>query len=196
MACSGEEDVMLPNWFVGLKIPAGDWHGERVMDPPEGFRRFTGDDLHLTVAFLGAVGEDAAYAAWTQRRGWRKGALLVELGEVVPMGNPGRYSALSLILGKGRGEVTALMDFHRAGMFAAAGARPDTRPPLPHVTVARPRQRASREERRRGIAWADSQDCRGVELTIAEIALYTWSEDRTRSLFRVVASGLVSDPGS
>ena len=193
MACSAQGARMQPNWFVGLKVPVGPWHEARVTSPPEGYRRFVGEDLHLTVAFLGPVDEAAALAAWALHGAWREGAIPASFGALVAMGNPRRHSALSALLDRGWDEACALIEALRAPMLEAAGSRPDDRLPKPHVTFARPRQRATREERQAGIEWAAGIALQDVECVFEELCLYTWSHDRQRSLFRVAASARLAD---
>ena len=55
------------------------------------------------------------------------------------------------------------------------------------VTLARPKRNATSEERREALAWATSIDLRGNSVHLAEIALYTWSEARELTLFRIAA---------
>lgn len=176
---------MRPNWFVALPVDPGDWFPARVPDPPPGVRRFAPADLHLTVAFLGPVDEAAARAAWALAR-WEEPPIPVSLGAVVPMGPRRRPSALSAVLVEGREIVERLIGTLRGGMFTAAGARPDDRPPLAHLTLARPRRDATDAERARAVAWARQVDLRGTRLTLDALALYTWDEARRDRLFRVV----------
>src|SRR6185436_3652410 len=68
----------MANWFIGLPIPAGAWL-EALPAVPEGCRLFDAGDLHLTVAFLGHVSEDAARAAWAAVQ-WLGAPLEVTLG--------------------------------------------------------------------------------------------------------------------
>src|SRR5687767_8051311 len=131
----------MANWFIGLPVPPGSWFA-RVGEPPPGVRRFHEADLHLTVAFLGAVGEDAAGAAWDALR-WTLPAIDVALGAVVPMGNPRRPSAYSALLLRGRVEVEAEMGASRDACIAAAACRGEERPPRAHLTVARPGRSAT-----------------------------------------------------
>jgi 2'-5' RNA ligase len=175
------------NWFIGITVPAGDWFAA-VPDPPRNFRRFHADDLHLTVAFLGTVEQAAGRAAWEHAASFALPPLTATLGRVVPMGNPRRYSALSLELEQGRDELAAAIGACRDAMCSAAGATPDTRPPRPHVTLARPSRRATPDDRRAGLAWAGHVEVRGRAVHLAHIALYTWADDRTARLFRIVES--------
>ena len=178
---------MKPNWFVGLRVPSEAGVTAKVQAPPEGVRLFAEADLHMTVAFLGAAGEAAAQRAWGRRSLARASAISASLGAVVPMGPPRRFSALAAELQAGRDAAGRLIEALRAPMLEAAGARPDDRPPRPHVTVARLRRRAAPGERRDALAWASALDLEGLRVELTELVLYTWAEDRTRTLFRAEA---------
>lgn len=179
---------MRPNWFLALPAPAGAWFEERVAAtaPPE-VRVVHPDDLHLTVAFLGGVEEAAAMRAWERRELWRAGPCTVSLAEVVGMGPPRRFSALSALLAEGRAEVEAAIGGCREALLAAAGAPPDPRPPLAHLTVARLARGASAAARARASAWAASLDLRDVRLEAGELALYVRTSAPGAPRFRVVA---------
>ncbi len=171
------------NWFIALEVPTQGWWA-RVGEPPPGVKRFPAEDVHCTVAFLGPVGERAAEAAFALAPQWPTGAIEVTLGDVVPMGNLRRPSALSALVAGGREELAAAMSAVRAEMWRAAGARPDDRAPLPHVTTARPRRSARPDEIRAAIAWARRLDLGRPLVRLSRLALYARSEDRERRLFR------------
>ncbi len=177
---------MKPNWFVGLPVDQGRWFAPLVREPPYKVRVFHPLDIHITVAFLGAVGEERARLGWQQVAGQHRTALTVSLGAVAPMGNPRRPSALSVLLEHGQQEVAARIGEIRQPIWQAAEARPDDRPPKPHITIARPTRSASSAQRRRAIAWAESLAPAQVELTLDRIALYTWAQDRRERQFRIV----------
>lgn len=178
-----------PNWFFGFPID-----GSFVRDlpePPECIRRFHPDDVHMTLAFLGGCGEDAAARALAALDACLTGAppAIVDatLGEVVPMGGSRRdYSALSALFDRGHEEATALLANLRDPLSDAANSRRETRPPKPHATIARPRRRATSAERRAGLAWASALDLRAIPARLDRVALFTWSEDRRERLFRIV----------
>jgi RNA 2',3'-cyclic 3'-phosphodiesterase len=182
--------VPRPNWFLAFPID-----GRFVLELPPlpaTLRRFHPEDVHLTLAFLGGVGEagaERALAALDQGLARAPlAALEISLGEVVPMGGSRRhYSALSALLASGRAEATAALAALRDPLTEAAGGRRDTRPSKPHVTLARPMGRAGAEGRTDGLAWAASLDLGGVTARLDRIALYTWSESRRERLFRIVA---------
>jgi len=181
--------VPRPNWFFAFPID-----GAFVLElpaVPRLFRLFHPDDVHLTLAFLGGSGEAAAQRALDvldeRLLAEPFAALEVTLGEVVPMGSPRRYTALSALLGEGRGALTAcLSDLGGRLCEAGIGRRP-TRAAKPHVTLARPRHRASEADRADGIAWASALDLGSVRRRLDRIALYTWSDQRRERLFQVVA---------
>lgn len=179
---------MRPNWFLAFPID-----GRFVLDLPElprGFRRYHPEDVHLTLAFLGGCGADAAHRALealdTRLAELRPGPLDVALAEVVPMGSKRKYSALSALLAKGRAETEACIGALRGAPALAAKGREEKRAPKAHVTIARP-FRAKDSERQAGLTWAESLDLGSVHARLDRIALYTWSEPRRERLFAIVA---------
>jgi 2'-5' RNA ligase len=174
----------MSNWFLALPIPAECWFAQ-VPPPPSDLRALHPLDLHATIAFLGRVGEERARAAFAALDG-PLGPTEVSLGDVVAMGNPRRYSALSALLVDGREAIESAMSARRGAAFDAAGVPHEERPPKAHVTLARPARDATPRARPAGLAWAAGLDLRGVRLRLDRVALYGWSEDRSERLFRVV----------
>ena len=177
---------MRPNWFIALPVPGGEWF-EMLGPPPPSIRAFSASDLHLTIAFLGTVSESAAHAAWAAFA-WPLGDVDVTLGDVVPMGRPTRYSALSALLDEGREAVEAAMGASRDAAYLAAGVAPDLRPPKAHVTLGRPQRSATLSQREAALVWAQALRLRDVRVRLGAPALYTWAEDRSRALFRIVTT--------
>ncbi|MCC6525176.1 MAG: hypothetical protein IT373_21160 [Polyangiaceae bacterium] len=180
------------NWFVCLPVSPGAWFAPLLETLPRRvLRPFAPEDLHATVAFLGKVGEDAARDAWEAVRplaaGRYRAPLRGTLGVLRPMGNPRRFSALSATFEQGAELLGDLVGELRGPAYAAANARPDDRPPLAHVTIARPPRDAGERERRIALAWAEEQGPIGAEVELATLALYTWSENRAVRQFRSVA---------
>jgi len=157
-----------------------------ISNAPEALRRFHADDLHLTVAFLGACGEDGARAAWAAAEELPLPEFEATLGGLVPMGNRKKPSAIAVALEQGRGPVAEYMTRWRGELLAAAGARPDTRPAKPHITIGRPPRRAEPEERAAIVAWGKAYPKLDVRVRLDELALYTWSDDRTVRQFKAV----------
>ncbi|GAB4200809.1 MAG: hypothetical protein OHK0013_12200 [Sandaracinaceae bacterium] len=194
MTVAGAQDVQAgprANWFVGMPVEGS--FLARVPAPPRGFRVLHPDDLHLTVAFLGPCGEEAALRALAAldealaRDASLRAPIDASLGEVVPMGDPRRYSALSALLARGRAAAEARMAVLRDPLADAAGARREVRAPKAHVTIARPSRAASTAERRAGLSWAAALALEKVHVRLDRVALYTWSRDRGSRLFRIVA---------
>ena len=179
-----------PNWFFAFPID-----GAFVLELPalpSNFRRFHPEDVHLTLAFLGGCGTIAAeraLAALDQRlQSEPLRAMAVSLGEVVAMGGSRRtYSALSALLDRGRAEASASIAALRDLLTQTASGRTEKRPPKPHVSIARPRARASDADRDAGLAWAATLQLQNVQTRIDRVALYTWNETRHERLFQIVA---------
>ncbi len=177
------------NWFFALPVD-----GAFLLDlptPPENFRRFHPDDVHLTLCFLGPCGEAAAFAALgaldAHAIELERPPIAVRLGAVVPMGPRRAYSALSALLSEGRDTTEALMASLRDVLSDAAGAPREQRAPKAHVTIARPSRRATAGQRRAGLAWAEACDLSSVTCVLDRVCLYRWSEDRGVRMFRVAA---------
>ena len=177
---------MPANWFIALPVTPGPWF--EALQPPDGVRKFGASDLHVTVAFLGPVTEDRAQRAFEHARAFPLRPLDVSLGPVEGLGSQRRPSAFSALLIEGRAVVEAALAATREQMWNAADARPDTRPPLAHITLARPARKASIQEVRRALSWASALELGAPSVHLDQIALYTWSEDRQLALFRRVVS--------
>lgn len=177
---------MKANWFVAIPVPAGQWFAPLVRTVPERVRVFHPEDIHLTVAFLGSCGAELAGRAWEQVRHHEGPVFPVVLGNVAPMGNPRRPSALSVVIEHGHEAVAELIGTLRGPAFEAAKARPERRPPLPHITVARLARKANAHERAAAIAWARSRERLGEQVTLERLALYTWADDRRVRQFQIV----------
>jgi len=156
-------------------------------DPPPRVRLFAPSDLHVTLGFLGAVQENAAREAWSrvgQFDSFRRVA--GTFSGVEPLGNPRKPSALSAIVKDGKAPLSDMIAEARGPLLAVAGAPEDTRPPLPHMTLARIQRRASGPERRLALRWAGTLDLGNVAFRAESIALYTWASDRRERLFQIV----------
>lgn len=178
-----------PNWFLAFPV-AGAFVLELPPLPPQ-FRRFHPEDVHLTLAFFGGCAEEHALRALAVLDERLEQAPLssieVSLGEVVPMGGSRRsYTALSALLERGRIETTAAIATLRDELLEAATARREQRPPKPHVSIARPRGRATDAQREAALTWAAELDLGQVSTRLDRIALYTWHEARHERLFRIV----------
>ncbi len=102
-------------------------------------------------------------------------------------GSRRNYTALSALLDRGRAEATSCIAALRDILLEASTGRRESRPPKPHVSIARPRARATEAQREAALAWANSLDLRQIATRLERIALYTWHESRHERLFRIVA---------
>jgi len=178
--------VTKPNWFVAAPIPAADWLPDVLADLPASCRGFQPEDVHLTVAFLGAMDPDRREAVAAAMDRVAAAPLHIRLGALLALPSPKRPSAFSFSVTQGAEAATGLIGDWRESLWAAAGARADTRPPLAHITVARPIRKFGPRGQREGMDWM-----RGVAppdglLIIDRLALYTWAEDRRLRQFQIV----------
>jgi 2'-5' RNA ligase len=179
-----------PNWFFAFPLDGA--FLDALPPPPASVRCFHPEDLHLTLAFLGGCGEAAAARALAtldaELLRVPLAPLPVSLGEVQPFGGSRRdYTALSALLVEGGVEVARCLTELGGLLCETAVSRRPSRPAKPHVTLARPRRRATDADRASGLDWASSLDLSGVRQTLGRIALYTWAELRRERLFRIVA---------
>lgn len=182
------------NWFVGLPTSLEERVRTALASPPRGVRLFHPEDVHLTVAFLGAVDEAHARAAFVACLPFPLAPLVATLGTVKPLGNPRRPSAIAALVDEGNAALADALRARRDVALAAADLPPERRDALPHVTLARVGRKASAAEHREALAWARSLDVRGASARIDRIALFTWNEDRAAKLFRIVEERALEAP--
>ena len=161
-------------WFVALPI-IGELISHLSVLPPK-LRPMVASDLHITIAYFGALNEAAAQAGFAATQlAFPAGA--IAFGAIEPMADGERWSALAAQVPN---ETLALaLGTARATALQAAGALPDTRPPRPHVTVARFMRRAKAQDREAALAWAQACNLEGVLARVDSLALYV-SSDRSR----------------
>lgn len=186
MTIPPRESVNGPNWFIGLPVAAQELPAGLLGSIPPGLRRFHADDLHLTVAFLGAVRPDAARAAWRLAGDIEEGPLRADTGPLAAFGRPGRPSAYGLELGAGGEAVAAFIARWRDPLRAAAGVGAERRDVRPHVTLARPPRRGARTIRERADTWLAQAQPGPATLTLERIALYTRAPPGDERLFQRV----------
>jgi len=191
--------VSRPNWFLALPLPAEAapvWLAAAAAAPPQ-LRRFHPDDLHLTLAFLGPCEAEAALAAWGCLDGLGHPPIAVRAAGWRALGSPEAPSAYGLTLAEGHAELCGLLRGWGALALAAAGAPPERRPPLPHLTLLRPPRRQAADLRAPMAAWMATAPLPQPPVLLRHLALYTWAEDRCERLFRIVRNRtLVSPPGA
>ena len=178
---------MKPNWFVGLPVAAASWLASMTADLPESCRAFDARDVHMTVAFLGAVEPAGVSAVIDLLNAVEERAFFITLGRVLALPTPKRVSALSLEPLEGIARARLFIEGWRERFCRAAGCRPDPRPPLPHITVARPKRKAGHEGRQQALDWSSRVKAPTQRILLDHVALYTWADDRRLRQFRIVA---------
>ncbi len=180
---------MRPNWFIGFPINAGNWYETVITNVPAGIKSFVPVDLHITFAFLGPCGEEKAMLSWEKAVELPLATCDISLGEMAPFGNPEKPSAYAFTIATGKERLVAWMLAYRDVLLEIAGKNSEQyRDPIPHITVARPPRNASDNLRATGLAWVQHFPVKEVTLKLDELALYTWSDDRTLHQFKVVES--------
>ena len=150
-------------------------------------RVFSGADRHITLGFLGSVQESDARKAWARIEDFGSFRRVDgTFSAVQPLGHPRKPSALSALVDEGRHVLSEMIAEARGPLLIAGGAPEDSRPPLPHMTLARIQRRANAAERQEALRWAREIDLRGVTFSTSSVALYTWAEDRQERLFQIV----------
>ncbi len=176
----------MPNWFAALPVPAHAWLPRVLRELPSSCRGFDPDDVHMTVAFFGAMRESLVADVIETLDGVSDAPIPVRLGRLLALPKPRRPSAFSFSIAEGGEPAANLIGTWRDSLLAVARARPDHRPPLPHITVARPPRRASAEARSESLAWARNTEPPPDLLVLDRIALYTWADNRRIRQFKIV----------
>jgi RNA 2',3'-cyclic 3'-phosphodiesterase len=140
--------------FVAVAVPPAiaSTAFELLPDIPA-LRRVRPELMHVTLAFLGAVPDerldDAAAAVRDAAEGWRSFAVSLDrLGRFPLSGAP---TVTWLGIGRGATEIAALAEAVRRAL-AAHEVPFDAKPFRPHLTLARVRERAGRQEVRAIVA--------------------------------------------
>jgi|AntRauTorcE11898_2_1112593.scaffolds.fasta_scaffold00781_12 2'-5' RNA ligase len=178
---------MVANWFIALPFPAACLQADEWAQLPTGTRAFDPEDLHVTVAFLGAIGEQRALRAWERFRAGDELPVATTTGARATFGAPRRPSALGLDLDTGSrdGALTRFISEWRNTLRAAADLVREERPVRPHVTLGRPPRRTDDEWRHALTAWIDRSAAHDA-VSLDRIALYTRGDPDGRRRFREV----------
>ncbi len=147
---------MTPNWFVAWPVRGADaWLADLAKDAPGGLHFLAPADVHVTLAFLGR------YEPWLLKKmtSLLKGLPIKEIDvtpdRLVALPQPRRFSALAFSLAGGRFEVEDQITRWRDRLCREVGAPIESRPMLPHFTVARPDRRIGEADRDETLAWLE-----------------------------------------
>jgi 2'-5' RNA ligase len=184
------------NWFLALVVPPQPSWEALTADLPVGLRRFAPEDRHLTVAFLGACGAERAKAGWQALAPLRHPPIQATAGAWRALGPRHHPSAYGLTLAEGRDRAANLMAEWGQLALQAAGLPSERRPPLPHITLARPPRRRAEDLRWAMARWLVTAPIPAEPFLLQQLALYTWSPVRGERLFRIVAARHLDSPES
>ncbi len=178
---------MSPNWFVAWPVTgAADWLAALDADAPPGLRFSHPDDLHVTLAFLGEFEPRNEKKIASLLRGLPFAEIEATPSQLVALPQARRFSALAFTFDKGRLELEKQIARWRDRVCREAGARLETRPPLPHLTVARPERRITSDGRDDALAWAESLPAPTAVLTLLPPRIYTWDPTRKERQFLIL----------
>ena len=175
------------HWFAALPVNLPrSWMDTLRQGAPHGLRWYEVEDCHITIAFFGKYRADRLEAVREVLAQMASLDLAVATGGLKLLPSERRFSAIALRLAE---EPVALLEFMRqwsTRLAEAAEVAPDPRPPLPHITVARPGRRNSLSEQHVIASWALGWMGPAVKIHLGRVALYRWAEDRSVSQFRIV----------
>jgi 2'-5' RNA ligase len=145
---------MTSNWFIAwpAAIPA-EWLAALEAGAPGGLRFTMPADLHLTLAFLGKRDPGLLDKMAAFLRGLPFPNIEITLGRVIALPRERRFSTLAFELIRGRPDVEKQIAKWRDRLCREAGAKLDTRAPVPHVTIARPQRTIGPADRAEVIEW-------------------------------------------
>ena len=178
----------MANWFIALPLPVAAHWALPVDGLPVPLRGLAAADLHLTLAFLGACGEANARRAWRCANALRHPPIPIRPGGWRALGPSRAPSAFALVPAEGQELLAALIRRWRDPLLEAAAAPPDRRPPMPHITLARPPRRSSPAERAALFGALHEKPLPPEPALLGDLALFTWAQDRPQRLFRQVSS--------
>jgi 2'-5' RNA ligase len=184
------------NWFLALVVPPQPGWEALMDDLPANLRRFAPEDRHLTVAFLGACGAERARAAWRALAPLPHPSIRASAGAWRALGPRRRPSAYGLTLGEGMDTAASLLAGWGDLARHAAGLPAEGRPPLPHITLARPPRRQVEALRGAMASWLVTAPVPAEPFLLERLALYTWRPERRERLFRIVAERRLDSPES
>lgn len=182
------------NWFIALPVDAAALPEGTLAGLPAGLKRLHPADLHVTVAFLSAIGERRALAVWQETDHMQAQAFTVWTGTRAALGHPRRPSAYGLDL-NGAPEFTDWLGQWRDRLRAAAGLEPETRSIRPHVTLARPPRRVGAVIHRQAEAWLQQDPPAAVALQLDRVALYTAADNGGERRYQEVRQKVLTGGG-
>ncbi len=180
---------MSRNWFIAWPVQnAQDWLAALAADAPSGIDFLDPADLHVTLAFLAAHDDPAEEKMVSILRGLSMSGLDITPGPFTALPQPRRFSAIAATIDTGRLELERQIARWMPRLCREAGASIDDRPPLPHITLARPTRRIRNDERDDVLDWIDDRPLDETPLTLAQPAIYRWAEKTSARRYQIVTT--------
>jgi 2'-5' RNA ligase len=191
------EPTPLGNWF--LAWPAAlpqHWISKLQSEAPAALRWFHPLDCHVTLVFFGRIALELADEISERLVQSVPQQFIAKLGPLHLLPSPRRFSAISFAIDADDGALARAIAEQRDEWRSLAALPPEHREPLPHLTVARPERRAHPSAFRRIQHWAEKVEPHPGPVPVGPLSLYTWSLDRTKRQFRVIATAGGSPPAA
>ncbi len=179
---------MTPNWFVAWPVcDAEEWLAGLEKQAPGGLNFQHASDLHVTLAFLGRYEPALLPKISALLRALPLGGASVGLNQFVALPQPRRFSSLAFVLGPGWQDIEKQIAKWRDRICREAGAKLETRPALPHITVARADRRIGDEDRDAALEWLLQLPAQtGIRLQLARPRIYTWAGRDESARYRLL----------
>jgi RNA 2',3'-cyclic 3'-phosphodiesterase len=169
--------------FVAVPVPAESLGfviaAQRLLPTVPGLRLMREDQLHVTLAFIGEVGDDKARAAREVVESVPAemgGEAIIERFLLLP--SPGRASVVALELKDGEGVFSRLFEEVMGGLERAGVMQREKRPFRPHLTIARLRDAGPLQPR---------LECGEARYAVESVCLYESELKREGALYTVRA---------
>ncbi len=174
------------NYFIGYAVENALWHDPRRPLPGEGLWWVHPHDLHMTVAFLGAISERKAREcfAWAILQGVPP--VRGSLGAPIPLGSRPPASAFARPFLNGEKEAKAVLKTLAPPLLEQAGRPPETREPLPHITVLRAQRSASVATQQQILPWLTEQNWEEDAVSLTCFGLFGWTPERSVRRYQLI----------
>lgn len=154
-----------------------------VPPPPSGVRLLHPDDYHVTVAFFGGLDSDPTAAVEPLLRHMQTQPLHALAEGALLLPRLTYASVVALSFGEGNSHLVDYIAAWRNELLSAVGLPPETRPVLPHLTIARMKPSRNDYHIRERTRWAqDVEHYLPIDVLMTSVALYTWCSERVAGL--------------
>ncbi len=177
----------MANYFVAFPVRLPEALCNQM---PSGLRSFVLDDLHCTLAFLGQLKPELIPDIKAALTEIQCKPIRAQLEQLVMLPSQKKFRALAWTFAQGREATEQLIAQYRDMFLGLAQCTLETRDPLAHVTIARPKSGLRAEQLEEIVEWMSKQKAPSQEFVLDRLALYTWSEQRPAQQFRVVCEHL------